>query len=109
MSSRTTPPCRRFGTLQASPAWRQSTGRRNDWLSRVKQPLPPAPSPKRRGGAERLTPPLRFGEGVGGRGSSATPPLRFGEGAGGRGSSAAPPLRFGEGAGGRGRSRRLRL
>src|SRR5215470_9469806 len=48
------------------------------------QPLPPTPSPKRRGGAEEepralallpaagsgccLSPPLRFGEGVGGRG-----------------------------------------
>jgi hypothetical protein len=46
----------------------------------VKQPLPPAPPPKRRGGPEAarnshhrrcvcLTPPLRSGEGVGGRGS----------------------------------------
>ena len=37
---------------------------------RMKQPLPPTPSPKRRGGQEALclSPPLRFGEGVGGRG-----------------------------------------
>src|SRR5207249_10144901 len=52
------------------------------------QPLPPTPSPRRRGGAERethgLSPPLRFGEGAGGRGC-LSPPLRFGEGVGGRG------------------------
>ena len=45
----------------------------------MKAPLPPTPSPTRRGGARsrkcwrsegflRLAPPLRFGEGVGGRG-----------------------------------------
>src|SRR5258707_1187075 len=28
-----------------------------------RQPLPPAPSPNRRGGAQRLSPPLRFGWG----------------------------------------------
>src|SRR5262249_24855004 len=33
-----------------------------------KEPLPPTPSPRRRGG-ETSAPPLRFGEGVGGRGS----------------------------------------
>src|SRR5262249_54095517 len=33
---------------------------------RATQPLPPAPSPHRRGGADRLAPPLRFGEGAGG-------------------------------------------
>src|SRR5262249_52776756 len=32
------------------------------------QPLPPAPSPERRGGAEEFSPPLRLGEGAGGRG-----------------------------------------
>src|SRR5204862_7605465 len=37
-------------------------------------PLPPTPSPKRRGGAEGLAPPLRFGEGVGGRGFEAGVP-----------------------------------
>src|SRR5262249_40926207 len=31
-------------------------------------PLPPTPSPKRRGGAREVFPPLRLGEGVGGRG-----------------------------------------
>src|SRR5207249_11174713 len=31
----------------------------------IPEPLPPAPSPKRRGGAEGLSPPLRFGEGAG--------------------------------------------
>src|SRR5262249_42930792 len=34
-------------------------------------PLPPAPSPRRRGGAEGFPPPLRFGEGAGGRGSAS--------------------------------------
>ncbi len=51
-----------------------------------------------------LPPPLRFGEGAGGRGSSHPPPLRFGEGAGGRGATHPRPNRFGEGAGGRGSS-----
>src|SRR6266511_3692982 len=32
------------------------------------RPLPPAPSPKRRGGESPCAPPLRFGEGAGGRG-----------------------------------------
>ena len=34
-----------------------------------REPLPPTPSPKRRGGAGISAPPLRYGEGVGGRGS----------------------------------------
>src|SRR5206468_898777 len=63
-------------------------GRRSS-LNYEPKPLPPTPSPKRRGGAEKrdcdLSPPLLAGEGVGGRKACLSPPLRFGEGAGGRG------------------------
>src|SRR5690606_19563531 len=66
---------------------------------------PPAPFPGREGeanvspspprGGVAFTPPLRFGEGVGGRGR-LSPPLRPGEGAGGRGCL-LPPLPEGRG------------
>src|SRR5262249_40274479 len=46
---------------------------------------PPGPLPEAERGRKSFSPPLRFGEGAGGRGFAATPPLRFGEGAGGRG------------------------
>src|SRR5207248_10626646 len=53
-------------------AWSPGAGSRGS-AAISKKPLPPAPSPKRGGGAEGETPvfppPLRLGEGVGGRGS----------------------------------------
>src|SRR5262249_4518661 len=57
---------------------------------------PPGPLPEAERGSQSsqslclLPPPLRFGEGAGGRGP-LPPPLRFGEGAGGRGFPVAQP------------------
>src|SRR5262249_29363072 len=58
--------------LGATVVWGQ-------WEMPARQPLPPAPSPKRRGGE--------------GKGCLSFPPLRFGEGAGGRGSRTVPQRR----------------
>ncbi len=97
-------------------ARRASEGNRGDALALTSDPSPPAPLPEAERGEEDSKPsqtalsstadspsPLRGG-GWGERGGCASsPPLRFGEGAGGRGCL-PPPLRFGEGAGGRGLS-----
>src|SRR5205823_11124013 len=55
--------CRR-GAGQTWPAWCATP--------------PPGPSPKRGGEEDRLSPPPRFGEGAGGRGSSSLVPLLTG-------------------------------
>src|SRR5262245_59113406 len=67
-------PCRRCGTVSK---------RGRDCC--VEKPLPPTPSPQRRGGEGDPLPPTPSPQRRGGENAGSAPPLRLGEGAGGWG------------------------